>query len=195
MSTDTESLSSIPAQAGARTNRLLEAQFDPRLKTYVYVGGILTCVVTVVGIVLLPFWLFLGRLYINRYYESLFCELTTRALRFKKGVWFQTERTIPLDKIQDLTFREGPILRYFGLSTLKVETAGQSGSGKSDMSLTGIVDSRAFRQRVLDQRDKTTEQQSDLRAPTASTDGNEQIFLLKEIHGTLKRIEQKLDAE
>lgn len=192
MSTDTESLSAVPAQAGARTDRLLEAQFDPRLKTYVYVGGILGCLVTVVGIVLLPFWLVLGRLYIKRYYESLSCELTTRALRFKKGIWFQTERTIPLDKIQDLTFKEGPILRYFGLSTLKVETAGQSGSGESDMSLTGIVESRTFRERVLDQRDKTTERHSDTHDPTTSTDGNEQILLLKEIHGTLKNIEKKL---
>lgn len=182
---------------GAETRRgrgLLEARFDPRLKTYTYVGGILLCVVTLVGIVLLPFWLILGGRYIHRYYESLYCELTTRALHFKKGVWFQTERTIPLDKIQDLTFREGPVLRHFGPSTLKVETAGQSGSGGSDLSLTGIVDSRAFRERVLGQRDKTTEQYSDQRDSTASTKGNEQMLVLRDIHDTLKNIERKIDA-
>lgn len=177
-----------------RGRRLLETRFDPRLKTYTYVGGILLCVATLVGVVLLPFWLILGGRYINRYYESLYCELTTRALHFKKGVWFQTERTIPLDKIQDLTFREGPVLRHFGLSTLKVETAGQSGSTGSDLSLTGIVDSRAFRERVLDQRDKATEPYSDQRDPAAASNGDEQILLLRDIHNTLKNIERKIDA-
>ena len=81
-----------------RAEKLLEAKFDPRLKTYSYVGGIVIFTITIVGIILLPFWLIFGKIYINRYFDNLYCELTTRALHFKKGVWFQTERTIPLDK-------------------------------------------------------------------------------------------------
>lgn len=176
-----------------RARRLHEAEFDPRLKTYTYAAGIGFCVITVVGIVLLPFWLIFGRMYINRYYDNLYCELTTRALHFKKGILFQTERTVPLDKIQDLTFKEGPGLRRFGLSQLQVETAGQSAQGTADMSLIGIVDARKFREMVLDQRDEITEKQSGPASSAIPEKSDHEILpLLKEIHQTLKNIEHKI---
>ncbi|MEX0905143.1 MAG: PH domain-containing protein [Balneolaceae bacterium] len=177
-----------------RAHTLLEAKFNPQIKTYIYVGGILFCIITIAGIILLPFWLFLGRIYINRYFDSLYCELTTRALHFKKGVWFQTERTVPLDKIQDLTFREGPVLRYWGLSTLKVETAGQSAQGMADMSLTGIIDARNFRERVLEQRDETTNRENHTGIDSPAANGNEELItLLSSMHKTLQSIENKID--
>ncbi|MCC5942605.1 MAG: PH domain-containing protein [Balneolaceae bacterium] len=178
-------------QHSRRARQLVEAKFDPRLKTYSYVGGIILFIVTIFGIVLLPFWLIFGKIYIDKHFNSLYCELTTRALHFKKGVWFQTERTVPLDKIQDLTFKEGPILRYFGLSYLKIETAGQSVQGAADMSLTGIIDARKFREMVLDQRDEITDKSPDS-AQTQSADENDIIPLLNEIHKTLKSIESKV---
>ncbi|TVR16709.1 MAG: PH domain-containing protein [Balneolaceae bacterium] len=175
-----------------RAHQLIEAKFDPRLKIYTFWGTTIFLIITIIGIVLLPFWLIFGNIYINRHFNSLFCELTTRALHFKKGVWFQTERTIPLDKIQDLTFKEGPVLRYFGLSYLKVETAGQSVQGGADMSLTGIIDARKFREMVLDQRDKITDKAGNS-SPAIQSEENNLIPLLNEIHKTLKSIEQKVD--
>lgn len=176
-----------------RAKLLLEAKFDPRLKTYTHVVTLLVLTVTIVGIVLIPFWLIFGILYVNRYFNSLYCELTTRALHFKKGVWFQTERTVPLDKIQDLTFKEGPILRYFGLSQLKIETAGQSIEGAADMSLTGIIDARKFRETVLDQRDEITDKNTRSSPKTPQKDGDEDelLILLRDIHTTLIKIEKK----
>ncbi len=176
-----------------RARQLFEAKFNPQLKTYTYIGGILLFTITIVGILLLPFWLIFGKMYIDRHFNSLFCELTTRALHFKKGVWFQTERTVPLDKIQDLTFKEGPILRYFGLSYLKIETAGQSVQGAADMSLTGIIDARKFREMVLDQRDNITDKGHEISAPVKTESENELIPLLQEIHKTLKNIEAKVN--
>jgi membrane protein YdbS with pleckstrin-like domain len=176
-----------------RAKQLLEAKFDPRLKTYTHVLTLFVLTVTIVGIVLIPFWLIFGIRYVNRYFDALYCELTTRALHFKKGVWFQTERTVPLDKIQDLTFKEGPVLRYFGLSMLKIETAGQSMEGVADMSLTGIIDARKFREIVLDQRDEITDKHSPASPSTTSKEGDEDevLALLRDIHTTLKNIEKK----
>lgn len=176
-----------------RARQLFEAKFDPRMKTYVYVGGILFCVITIIGILLLPFWLIFGKLYIDKYFDHLFCELTTRALHFRKGVWFKTERTIPLDKIQDLTFREGPVLRYFGLSSLYIETAGQSAQSTADMTLTGIMDAHKFREMVMDQRDDVTNfGGSSSSQTTTENQTSELIPMLSSIHETLKKIEKKL---
>ena len=176
--------------SGRRARQIFEAQFDPRLRSYSFWGGFIVLTVTIAGILLLPFWIIFGKMYINKYYDKLFCELTTRALHFRKGVWFKTERSIPLDKIQDLTFREGPVLRYFGLSSLYVETAGQSAQNAADMTLTGIKDAHKFREMVMDQRDVVTD--SGRPESTDSPFENELVPLLAEMNETLKRIEKKL---
>lgn len=167
---------------------LQKAEFNPRIKSYVLWYVSLVMVLTVVFLPLLPFWLFLGNIYLNRYFKRLECELTTRSLRFKKGYIFQTERTIPLDKIQDLTFKEGPLLKYFGISLLKIETAGNTGQNSADLSLIGIVDAVQFRNMVFEQRDKVTETSS-------STERSENtVDLLIDIRNTLKSIEQKIQS-
>lgn len=72
---------------------------------------------------------------------------------------FREEKSIPLDKITDLTLKHGPVLRALGLVTLHIETAGQSTqAGAADAKLTGVVEARRFRDSVLEQRDRVAEQ-------------------------------------
>ena len=170
------------------------AEFNPRLKTYLHISAILILTITIFGILLIPFWLIFGRTYVNRYFDNLYCELTTRALHFKKGVWVRTEKTIPLDKIQDLTFKEGPLLRYLGVSYLKIETAGQSAQGISDMTLYGIIGAREFREAVLDQRDITTDKGSSSAESDPMKPSQSEAILetLKSINETLSRVEKKI---
>jgi len=167
---------------------LHKAKFNPRIKSYVLWYTSLILILSVFLIPLLPFWLIFGNIYLNRYFERLECELTTRSLRFKKGYIFQTERTIPLDKIQDLTFKEGPLLKHFGLSILKIETAGNTGQTSADLSLIGIVDAVNFRNMVFDQRDQVTDMGSSSEATESTTD------LLLDIRDTLRSIDQKIQS-
>lgn len=173
-----------------KTEILLKGEFNPKIKTYLLVYGSLILTLTIVGIVLLPFFWLFGPYFFRRYFDRLSAELTTRALRFEKGVVFHVERTIPLDKIQDLTFKEGPLLKYFGLSILKVETAGGSAQGQADLTLIGILDAAQFRGRVLEQRDKVTENRYSDTDPE-STEST--LAVLKEIRDSLKTIENKIN--
>jgi len=133
---------------------LTAARFDDKLRTYWYLQLVLLFVVSVAGIALLPIWLLgWGQWYVRRAFESLKCELNERTLVVKRGIFFQVEKTIPLDKIQDLTVKEGPLLRWLGLRSLKIETAGQGTPGASEADLVGIVDPIDFRDQVLRQRD------------------------------------------
>ncbi|MBN2009091.1 PH domain-containing protein [candidate division KSB1 bacterium] len=172
-------------------NVLLTAQFHPVLKTYFFLMGIGWSIIIIFGIPFIPIWLIIGYYFADRYYKSLECQLTERTLELKKGHLFHIEKTIPLDKIQDITLREGPVLRALNICMLEIETAGQSNpQGSSDAKITGIVDAKEFRNRVLAQRDKVTEreQASSSQNTNLANSGN----VLFEIRDSLKNIERLL---
>jgi putative membrane protein len=130
------------------------ARFNPLYRPYLVVTIGFTMIVSIIGIPLAPFWFCgVGQWWARHYYNLLQCQLSDRALRFRKGILVQVEKTIPLENIQDVTFVEGPVLRRFNLSTIKFETAGHSAGQAHDMQLTGIIDAQDFRNRILAARD------------------------------------------
>ena len=130
------------------------ARFNPLYRPYLVVTIGFTMIVSIIGIPLAPFWFCgVGQWWARHYYDLLQCQLSDRALRFRKGILVQVEKTIPLENIQDVTFVEGPVLRRFNLSTIKFETAGHSAGQAHDMQLTGIIDAQDFRNRILAARD------------------------------------------
>ena len=141
--------------AQAPPDLVLSGSFSPQLRIYLLVLWTIVVVCTVAGIVLLPVWAVVGPIWVRRYHAALRCDLTERSVIIARGLIFRRELTIPLDKIQDISIREGPLLSAFGLLQLRIETAGQSSSptGTSDADLTGLVDARAVRDRILAQRD------------------------------------------
>ncbi|SFD05585.1 PH domain-containing protein [Massilia yuzhufengensis] len=135
-------------------NANFHAQFNPLIKPFLVMKIGVTMMCTIVGIPLAIVWfLGVGRWWARHYFERLECQLGPRSLRYRKGILVTTEKTIPLENIQDVTFIEGPILRRFDLSTLKFETAGHSAGQASDMHLTGIIDAQAFRARIMGARE------------------------------------------
>lgn len=163
---------------------LFKATFNPSIKNYTFTLGVLFLIFTFIGIPLLLFWILgLGKYTGERYYNSLSCTLTNHHLEFQKGVFFKVEKTIPLENIQDLTFIQNPILNFFDLKILKIETAGNSQSSGADMKLVGIIDADNFKKRVLKQREllQTKEEQQ------AMNTSNETNLLLREIKDLIKQ--------
>lgn len=173
---------------------ILKAEFNPKVCNYWLLSGALVFIMTIVGIPLLILWFPLGFVFTKRYLDRMECVLTDKALKVRKGIFVRVEKTIPLEKITDMGMVQGPIMRSFGLHTLTVETAGQSGVG-SLVSLTGIVNAPEFRETVLNQREQQASHKSQV-SPLQSS--NEQEFsdgnsLLKEIRDSLVRIESILE--
>ncbi|MFA5669642.1 MAG: PH domain-containing protein [Balneolaceae bacterium] len=166
------------------------AQFNPNIKKYLFwYISILFCAF-IITIPLVPIVMIVSHFFIRKYFDRLHCELTTRTLKFNKGYVFRTEKTIPLDKIQDLTFKEGPLLKIFGLSILKIETAGSSQQGVSDLTLIGIINASSFRDKVLEQRDTVTDIKS---SRTDSSNTENLLSVLQDIRQSLQNIETKIE--
>ncbi len=175
---------------------LKRAEFNKRVCHYWLLTGTIVLTCTIIGIPFLLLWIPLGLFFTQRYLSRMECLLTEKALKVKKGMLVRIEKTIPLEKITDMGMVQGPIMRHYGLHTLTVETAGQSGTGAL-VSLTGIQDAVAFRESVLAQRDKVSSKDTAPQSSSATTQGKneEELVILSEIRDTLNRIEQRLTRE
>lgn len=166
---------------------ILTATFNPKIKNYIFFIGALLLLVSFIGWPILVIWILgVGQYVGKRYYNSLACELTNHHLEFRKGVFFKVEKTIPLENIQDLTFIQNPILNFFNLKILKIETAGNSQSTGADMKLVGIVKVEHFKKQVLLQRENLHSQHQN-QTTSNHTVNNETNELLREIRDLLKK--------
>mgnify|MGYP003571200968 CR=1 FL=1 len=179
---------------------LRTAAFDrKRIKTYWLWQPTIIMACTVVLIPVIPVVLLITILFIDKYLDRLSCELTTRTLEVRKGLFNRVESTVPLEKITDVQFYQGPIMRMIGVEGFRVETAGQSAgaAGGFLVNMIGIEDTRGFRQAILTQRDKlaagddASVRSTEPVAPGAGA--SDQLATLRAISDTLLRIEQKLD--
>ncbi|MCE7975449.1 MAG: PH domain-containing protein [Leptolyngbya sp. PLA1] len=165
------------------------AQFNPLYRPYlvITIGLMIAC--TVIGLPLAIIWFCgVGQWWAGHYFHRLLCVLDGKTLRFRKGILFQVEKTIPLENIQDVTFIEGPVLRRFHLATLKFETAGHSQGQAHDMRLTGIIDAHEFRNRIIEAREILRQQSRPTPAPDPASQQQDHLALLNRIATRLDEI-------
>ena len=167
---------------------LYEASFDPRISSHGRVVLSLWFVVSVVGILFIPFLLLFTRWYYPEYMKRISARLTTNAVEIRKGVFFRKESTIPLNRITDVRLHDGPVMRHYGIRGIRMETAGQSGQyASSEGDLVGVIDAPEFRDLILRQRQKVVgggETSEASATPTETSSG-----ILAEIRDILARIE------
>jgi len=76
-------------------------------------------------------------------YDTTWYAMTDRSLRIRRGIWIIHETTITFENVQNLSVRQGPLERCFGISRLIVETAGAGGDpqeGRSHVANVGVVE-------------------------------------------------------
>jgi len=171
-----------------QTADVIVAKFNPLIRPYMVLQIGFVMVMSIIGIPLALIWfLGLGQWWAQHYFDKLHCEISDIEIRFRKGILFQIEKTIPLENIQDVTFIEGPVLKQFHLSILKFETAGQSAHQAHDMQFIGIIDAHDFRQLILERRQQVRNRMQPHKAVSHDADG-EQLATLKAIQSQLQEI-------
>lgn len=181
---------------------LREPAFAPNVVRYKVLATAAAFAASIVGIPLLPIAAPVAGWYWRRYYSRLRVILTSRDLTVHRGLLVTEEKSIPLEKITDLAVVQGPIMRMMGLKGIRVETAGQTSGGGALVTVIGIEDTDAFRDQVLNQRDRIGDAgfgKDAVRgdAATGAGDGTgtrdrEILATLRSLDDTLKRIEQAL---
>ncbi len=173
---------------------LLKAEFDRDALVKYHWVGLIPLALTIILLPIVILAAIVYKFFLDRIIANWAAELTPRSLIVRKGVFNKIEKTIPLEKITDLSSTQGPIMRMFDLKRLGVETAGQSGAaGASLVSLMGIVGTDEFRRRVLAQRDLITTGVGETSKEAAPAAPPESRSELREISETLLRIESHLD--
>lgn len=106
--------------------------------------GLIAAVVLVICIIFTCIWAPL-------YYKSIDYLLNDTEMTWKRGVWFRKTGIVPYNRITHVDIVQGPIMRMFGISHLKIETAGGGASKKSaEIEIEGVCDPEPLRQLIMD---------------------------------------------
>ncbi|MCZ0862164.1 PH domain-containing protein [Methanocorpusculum vombati] len=85
------------------------------------------------------------------YYKSVVYHLNATEMTWKRGVWFRKTGIVPYNRITNVDIVQGPVMRMFGISNLKIQTAGYSGSnGSAEIAIEGIEEPEPLRAMIMD---------------------------------------------
>ncbi len=87
-------------------------------------------------------------------YELRWYVITDRSLMIREGVWNTKEITLTFANAQNVRVTQGPLERFFGFSTVEIETAGggsaEHGGAQHCARLRGLANAQEVRDLILD---------------------------------------------
>ncbi|WOF15304.1 PH domain-containing protein [Methanoplanus sp. FWC-SCC4] len=146
-------------------------------------------IITIIPLIIIPIWNVL-------YYRSIVYHLNPTEMTWKHGVWFRKTGIVPYNRITNVDIVQGPVMRMFKISTLRIQTAGYSGQNTAEIRIQGIEDAEPLREMIMDfVRNKPPVASAtggeDDTSTGRSPENNEIISELKEIKEILREISMK----
>ena len=98
-------------------------------------------------IILLAVW------WTGAYYRTIRYRFTRFEIAWERGVWFRQTGIVPYYRITNMDIMQGPLSRFFGLSQLKVQTAGYSvgSASTAELKIDGLREPEPVRQFIRKQ--------------------------------------------
>ena len=177
----------------------------------------LATLIEVVGIGFFLVQLPLSFLMVRLDYRYRWYMTTDTSLRIREGITTVRERTMTYANIQNLSLKQGPVQRIFGISDLQVRTAGGGGAESSEESkkghseadnmhlgyFRGVDNAEEIRDLILAQMrgmrdsglgDPDEPDAAPAAAPTASPDSNELLAVAREMLAESRRLRAVLTS-
>ena len=89
-------------------------------------------------------------------FDTTWYVMSPHSLRLRRGIWVIHETTITFENVQNVTVRQGPLQRWYGIADVLVETAGGGGGdshpskGGSGIAHRGLIEGVADAERIRD---------------------------------------------
>ena len=87
--------------------------------------------------------------WIPLYYESIAYRLTVTEITWQRGVWFRQTGIVPYNRITNVDIVQGPLMRFFSFSAVRVQTAGYSAQARAEIVLNGIADPKDLQEKIM----------------------------------------------
>jgi membrane protein YdbS with pleckstrin-like domain len=92
--------------------------------------------------------------WIPKYYDTILYKLTQSELIWRRGVWFKNTGIVPYNRITNIDIFQGPISRYLGIASIKIQTAGYSGptegGGRAEITIEEIEQFEDLRELIME---------------------------------------------
>ena len=102
------------------------------------------------AIIILPILLF-TLYWIPKFFGTIRYRLTRSEMEWRRGVWFRQTGIVPYNRITNIDISQGPVSRHFGIASLKIQTAGYSGSTTktSEIAIEGVEHFEELREFIM----------------------------------------------
>ncbi len=113
------------------------------------------------------------------YFRSLRYEIHDEQVIMYVGVITRSVKYVPFRTVTNMTVKQGPLDRLFGLGSLEIQTAGISGTNQAEQHLVGLEDPQA----VYDLARRALQRYRGAMAPTAADIDDENLLraILEEV--------------
>lgn len=126
--------------------------------------------------------------WIPLYYRTMVYNLTTTEISWRRGVWFRQTGIVPYNRITNIDIIQGPLMRYFRISSLRIQTAGYSAQAMAELRLHGIEQPEGVRDWILGYvRGSFPVATETLTRPEAGDAATQMLTELREIRKLLER--------
>ncbi|WJI10343.1 PH domain-containing protein [Methanobacterium sp. CWC-01] len=133
--------------------------------------------------------------WIPKYYGTIRYKLDQEEVEWHRGVWFKNTGIVPYNRITNVDISQGPISRFLGIGTVKIQTAGYSNPNQawgnpSEITIQGVVEFESLRNILIGfvRGRKPLAVQT---FPEEPGDGNQILEELVEIKELLREITKK----
>ena len=83
------------------------------------------------------------------YYVSIVYHLNETEMTWKRGVWFRQTGIVPYNRITNVDIVQGPLMRIFRISNLRIQTAGYSAQNVAEIRINGIEEPEPLRELIM----------------------------------------------
>lgn len=164
-------------------------------------GGIALLVIAGIFVLLA----IIGGIWAVLYYGTVRYLLTATEMTWARGVLWKQTGIVPYNRITNVDIIQGPLMRLFGVSNLRIQTAGYSANQMAEIKLQGIRDPEPLRATIMDfvRTGHPVAAVTGAETPAATASGRPVppagvvtdaavVQELREIRAVLNRIEEKM---